>query len=209
MMISIYNIPFIQNMMSFCGKCSNLLYESIQDNNLIHVCKVCSYEKPVNTSTPTVYKKFYSQDFLTQSFVTNPYTHLDTTLPRLRNKKCINNSCETNTEEFIFECKYISEEEFKKELSLRSPKETFTFTKIKELNSFNDHWLGTISKEQFNTLFPETTELHLKQNIQKGNYRIDFLCKPYENDILYVKYDDKNMKFMYICCCCQTSWKNN
>jgi DNA-directed RNA polymerase subunit M/transcription elongation factor TFIIS len=29
-----------------------------------------------------------------------------------------------------------------------------------------------------------------------------------ENEIIYIRYDDKNMKYVYLCCNCDTVWKN-
>ena len=28
-----------------------------------------------------------------------------------------------------------------------------------------------------------------------------------EREVLYIRYDDKNLKFIYLCCKCDTSWK--
>lgn len=28
-----------------------------------------------------------------------------------------------------------------------------------------------------------------------------------EREVLYIRYDDKNLKYMYMCCKCDTSWK--
>ena len=29
-----------------------------------------------------------------------------------------------------------------------------------------------------------------------------------ENEIIYIRYDDTNMKYVYLCCNCDTVWKN-
>ena len=195
----------------FCPKCSNMLYETVEDNKLLHVCNACSYQNEILDKAPSVYKKFYTQEFLTDSFATNPYTHLDPTLPRLRNKKCINADCETHTQLNLFECKYITIDDLKKEMP-----ELSNIQHIKTLNSFENHWLGTADKLPF-ALDAESLEtkddtvnasdFHERKNT-KREYRNDYLCRKYENDIIYIKYDNANMKYMYICCCCQTSWKN-
>lgn len=39
-------------------------------------------------------------------------------------------------------------------------------------------------------------------NIKCGN------CKPVENEVIYVKYDHENMKYLYFCCNCENFWKN-
>ena len=30
---------------------------------------------------------------------------------------------------------------------------------------------------------------------------------PEKSDVLYIRYDDKNMYYMYMCCLCDTNWK--
>ena len=30
-----------------------------------------------------------------------------------------------------------------------------------------------------------------------------------EKDILYIKYDRENLKYLYMCCLCDTIWDNN
>ena len=30
----------------------------------------------------------------------------------------------------------------------------------------------------------------------------------YENEVVYIKYDDENMKYVYICTCCSRAWTN-
>ena len=29
-----------------------------------------------------------------------------------------------------------------------------------------------------------------------------------EDEVLYIRYDDENMKYIYMCCCCDKIWKN-
>lgn len=193
-------------MTDFCPQCSNMLYETVEDDKLLHACKSCDYtsDSILSSSRPsaTVYTKFYSQEFLTDSFATNPYTHLDPTLPRLNNKPCVNKSCETHTEKGLFECKYISMEDFQKEFP------TIEMRKVKDLNTFTDHWLGSSPDTLFPDIFKTHTDLHSRKKTIT-EYRIDYICKPYVNDVIYIKYDDINMKYMYICSCCKHSWKNN
>lgn len=33
-------------------------------------------------------------------------------------------------------------------------------------------------------------------------------CDPAENEVIYVKYDHDNMKYLYFCCKCEHFWKN-
>lgn len=33
-------------------------------------------------------------------------------------------------------------------------------------------------------------------------------CSPEKNEVIYVKYDHDNMKYLYCCCNCRAFWKN-
>jgi hypothetical protein len=33
-------------------------------------------------------------------------------------------------------------------------------------------------------------------------------CKVAENEVIYMKYDQENLKFIYFCCHCEHFWKN-
>lgn len=34
-------------------------------------------------------------------------------------------------------------------------------------------------------------------------------CKPEQNEVIYVKYDHDNMKYLYCCCNCRTFWRSS
>jgi hypothetical protein len=34
-------------------------------------------------------------------------------------------------------------------------------------------------------------------------------CKPNANEVIYIKYDHANMKYLYFCCHCDHFWKND
>ena len=33
-------------------------------------------------------------------------------------------------------------------------------------------------------------------------------CKPTDNEVIYIKYDQRNMKYLYFCCKCEHFWRN-
>lgn len=47
-----------------------------------------------------------------------------------------------------------------------------------------------------------------KEDADGGGGRLPELS-PIQREVLYIKYDDVNMKYMYICSTCGSSWKNN
>ena len=62
---------------------------------------------------------------------------------------------------------------------------------------------------------PRTTNIHcpnqscpsnLLQDADKGSGSEDH---PPKNEVIYLRYDDKNMKYIYICTLCDKIWKTN
>lgn len=178
--------------MKFCKSCNNLLYLNLKNKELWQECKICDYKEKIDENIDSVYKKYYTKDQLTKSFAINKYTHLDPTLPRIRGKKCINNSCITNKNLNLYEIKYISLTDLQSEMNDTSIKEEIIFDKT------TNHYIATINKS-----VSGANKIRVDKN---GN---EYICKPYHNDIVYIKYDEENMKYIYICCACQTSWKTN
>tara|TARA_Y100000816_G_C26050406_1_gene550685 strand:- start:814 stop:1221 length:408 start_codon:yes stop_codon:yes gene_type:complete len=43
-------------------------------------------------------------------------------------------------------------------------------------------------------------------NLKKTNSQDEKKCKEVEKEILYIRYDDDNMKFVYLCAVCDTIW---
>ena len=178
--------------MKFCNSCNNLLYKVLKNTELWHECKICDYAEKIDDNIESVYKKYYTKDQLTKSFAINKYTHMDPTLPRIKGKKCISSSCITNTYSNLWEIKHIMLEDLKSELGDNEIEEK------KVIDKTSNHWIATINKEISNV-----NKIKIDKN---GN---EYICKPYRNDIVYIKYDEENMKYIYICCACQTSWKTN
>ncbi len=114
--------------MNFCNSCHNLLY--LKKDELQYYCRFCGNNDNENlTIDKHVYSNQYLNDDIINRYVQNPYLLDDPTLPRLKNIKCINDNCITNT-----------------------------------------------SKTQ--------------------------------SDVIFIKYNYINMKYLYICTKCKSSWKN-
>lgn len=115
--------------MLFCQNCEMMLY--LKNDDLKYHCRNCGTESDSKIKK-CVYQKEYQHDDLMQRYLDNPYIIDDNTLPRLKNIKCINDKCISN-----------SENEDKK-----------------------------------------------------------------DSEIIYIKYNSMNMKYLYICAHCKASWKN-
>jgi DNA-directed RNA polymerase subunit M/transcription elongation factor TFIIS len=127
--------------MKFCQICGNMYYTRLlneQEDKLIYYCRKCGNEDD-NFSADSknlCVSKTHISGGKVYSHIINEYTHLDPTLPRIKNIKCPNDSCKSNEE-----------------------------------------------------IQGETKEKD-------------------EHEIIYLRYDDVSMKFIYLCNTCNHIWKN-
>ena len=124
--------------MEFCKVCDNLYYMKInsEDNdNLIYYCRNCGNEETNLSNMDLCVSKSSFKEVTSTDFGSNPYIKLDPTLPRIKNIKCPNKSCDRSKTE-------------------------------------------------------RTQE-------ERDN-----------DEIIYIRYDDKNMKYIYLCPTCDYLWKN-
>ena len=69
------------------------------------------------------------------------------------------------------------------------------------------------SKQEFHHLINEFTKqdptLPRRNNIECPNNDCESHGKDKLNEVIYVRYDDENMKYIYICNFCDTTWKTD
>jgi hypothetical protein len=198
--------------MNFCPKCEFMVYTKLSPDSksLINYCKNCSWEgEYLNTGsdeTILVNKNNYNKEYVSEKYILNKYTVKDPTLPRINNIPCINKKCLTNldTEKNTLIVKNIEEsnlEEFKQFIMGYTIEESnFTITIINEKQLLITFKLDEDVTKLIDILdkeipFKETT-------IQCNTY-----IKP-PREIIFIKYDALNMKYLYLCSVCSTSWKN-
>ena len=152
--------------MHFCGKCDNLYYIRIADddeNQLIYYCRKCgNEEKNIISSLDNICVSKSEKNDSDSSYkhIINKYTKYDPTLPRIHNIKCPNNACISNTGDK---------------------------GESKDVNIKDDN--GE-SESKMDGADIDSKEL-------------------FDHEILYLRYDDANMKFVYICSSCDTIWKSS
>jgi DNA-directed RNA polymerase subunit M/transcription elongation factor TFIIS len=128
--------------MKFCKNCGNMYYTKLlseENDKLIYYCRKCGDEDDNfgEDSNSLCVSKTHISGGKAFSNIINEYTKLDPTLPRIKNIKCPNVSCESN-------------------------KETSGETKEGDKS---------------------------------------------EHEIIYLRYDDIGMKYVYLCTTCDHSWK--
>jgi len=190
--------------MNFCPKCQFMVYTKLNSDKkgLINYCKNCSWEGDYihDQDKICVYTKNYSKDFMALKSLTSKYILHDPTLPRISNIECINENCATNIDlntnlSVMVQNKHIIEitdlEEF---LNINDfNEEDFTIT---QLNN-NTHVVVFNNVENKDRLLA----------IEDSEYILSAYTKP-NREIIFMKYDNANLKYLYMCSTCRTTWKS-
>ena len=76
-----------------------------------------------------------------------------------------------------------------------------TLPRIYNIKCVNEHCISNAPKKEKKIMKDEETKSNeSKQDVLKPSND--------EHEIIYLRYDDKNMKFVYICTSCDTVWKS-
>jgi|688.fasta_scaffold977546_1 DNA-directed RNA polymerase II subunit RPB9 len=186
----------------FCKKCDNMLYIHSTDalTNLKYYCKNCDYTELDENPSGCIYENVYNTNYLTYDIITNKYTRNDPTLPRIKKMKCINKECVSNlghknvlllTDISIHDRKMDS---FEQGLSAI-------------LGSIENERI-TIDTDTYLIKLKDTTNLEvIKKEIEKIHKYVEY-HEELDSLIIFIKYDPENLKYVYVCDYCNTSWKN-
>jgi DNA-directed RNA polymerase subunit M/transcription elongation factor TFIIS len=206
--------------MHFCPKCENLLYIKKIEGQLQHHCKNCFWSGPYmneggedDSNRIIVYeKKYNNDDFISDSIVSNPNIIYDATLPRINNINCINTICSSNIKSNLA---------IRMEISYKD--DTASKDIIENVNNVCLNFITSqgISIDKYNIIklshttyivqFKNTSQqqqINALNRVEYGKYTIQM--KPFiptDNEIIFIKYNEKKLKYLYICAHCKTSWK--
>lgn len=221
--------------MEFCKECDSIMFikckhetesESedidLTKSKLIYSCKICGYEKPTEKQDRCLYSNDYSKDLLSNKIVTNPYVCLDPTLPILNTIKCPNDTCIVNKPATYFKNKlalnnvlFNLNNKIINHVKDILEKNGLIFNENEDEigeGEFNISKLNTSVYIAFhNSLDSKKLDLYkkkIKESEMLETYDIEVLkLTKLKNKVTYIKYDNVKMKFMYICCHCNTYWK--
>lgn len=204
--------------MEFCPTCRMMLYTKLGDSDiesednkkiLLHYCKSCDWSGVIdNDSSKPIYKRCYNEDYIVDKVLSNNYTMFDVTLPRIE-YDCINENCSTNIDiegAFPFmitniPADYTDEqfEQFKNLIDDGLPESVFRNKKTTAIILCTSEENREARKKRYSELFKQDDLKDLDLSI------IEYK-KPMK-EVLYIKYDTINMKYLYLCANCGTSWK--
>ena len=172
--------------MQFCSECHNMYYLKIKDENgvvgdtLIYYCRNCGHEDETLSTTDICVSDMQIQSSEKKfTHIVNEYTKYDPTLPRINTIKCPNEECTSNTSS-------------KAGGAGTSKKPTKKTTKVSsKQNDKNSLEMGDIDDNNDGT---DTIIQMPKDNTQ---------------EVIYIRYDDINMKYVYLCVHCNTTWRTD
>lgn len=196
--------------MNFCQNCDFMLYTRLIENKqLEHYCKNCSWkdtqffdDKMKNNKSICVYEKKYTNEYIAMKAIKNPYTIYDPTLPRVSNIECINKLCLTNKQDnkkqilIVKNIQFLKGDYSKLEAEVfKKAKSKFDIFKVNEQSAF-------IEFKDINDLKNVTSLTIEGKDLEVEPF------KDIEREIIFIKYDNINLKYLYLCSTCCTSWKS-
>ena len=217
--------------MDFCDDCDNMLYIQKNGNKLNLVCKICGFQKLYNKQDNCIYVKNYKSDHLSFKTISNRFVHLDPTLPRVNNINCPNKDCDTNKKAIDFQNIYIIRDipyyiydDFITKLNQYTESEyqdeqfkNYNFEFKPDLKKENLIIKVTVSSDLVSSKISISLVRKLVSKISIKDKEDELsellknikLYKKPKNEVVFIKYDSNHMKYLYICCNCKFTWKND
>ena len=212
--------------MQFCSECHNMYYLKISDEDgnigdtLIYYCRNCGHE---DTTLSTTNICVSDMQLLTSekkyTHIVNEYTKFDPTLPRINTIKCPNQECSSNgfaggvgkSAQAKAEAAATKAEEkaMKTAMKLEEKNMKATLKAASKAASKKD----TKKKTGLQQVLEEQEELQEEQQeqAQAQQAQEEQIEASGENnrEVIYIRYDDTNMKYVYLCVHCDTTWRTD
>lgn len=169
-------------------------------NTLIYYCRNCGHEDS-NIDEESICVSDMQLKRSEQNFthIVNDYTKYDPTLPRINSIKCPNQDCDSNTMNG-------GGSGSSKKKSLKKHVDSANKSAADAMASAADteKILKEIEEEE-----KEIEEEEKKNSSLADNQIMDHNSTKASREVLYIRYDDVNMKYVYVCVHCNTTWKTD
>ena len=192
--------------MEFCDNCDNIFYIKLEKNNISYFCKKCKNTKKINLGK-NKQKKYLIKTNIQQKknsyeHMINEYTKYDNTLPRINHIKCPKCSSnkqyiETSASDLI-NSGINSESVESNEGSNLESVESKEDSKPKSVESNED----SIPESESDSKFTTEASSSISNSSSSGG---GDLSK--KNEVIYIRYNDIDLKYIYLCCNCDFIWK--
>ena len=169
--------------MHFCIKCSNMYYIRLSEedpNSIVYYCRNCGHEnKNITLDSVTISRTNFKSSKQKYNSIINKYTKMDPTLPRINTIKCPNQACKSNQEH--------------EHAHAETPRS-------RAARSEGSKSKASISAEAA-AVVPSVAGVDISVEEQGGG-----AGEHTGREIIYLRYDDVNMNFVYLCPVCDSVW---
>jgi DNA-directed RNA polymerase subunit M/transcription elongation factor TFIIS len=180
--------------MYFCSECRNMYYLKIRDdeekNALVYYCRNCGHEDHTLTSENVCVSETQLQRSEQKyTHMVNEYTKYDPTLPRINTIKCPNQACDSN-------------EGSEQEGGAPPP------SKKKASKAETSTSKAAAAQASKAAAAPQVEDIEEEEEANKTTRKTQ--AKTLMNrEVMYIRYDDINMKYVYLCVHCNTMWRTD
>jgi len=172
--------------MHFCIKCSNMYYIRLSEedpNSIVYYCRNCGHEnKNITLDSVTISRTNFKSSKQKYNSIINKYTKMDPTLPRINTIKCPNQACKSNQEH----------EHAHAHAHAETPR-----SRAREEGSKSKASIGAAAA----AVLPSVVSVDVSLEEQGGG-----AGEHTGREIIYLRYDDVNMNFVYLCPVCDSVW---
>ena len=173
--------------MHFCTKCSNMYYIRLSEedpNSIVYYCRNCGHEnKNITLDSVTISRTNFKSSKQKYNSIINKYTKMDPTLPRINTIKCPNQACKSNQEHE------------------HAHAETPRSRAARSEGSKSKASIGAAAA----SVLPSVAGVDVSVEEQGGGAG-GGAGGHTEREIIYLRYDDINMNFVYLCPVCDSVW---
>ncbi len=215
--------------MEFCNKCDNIYYIEIKDGILSYKCKKCKNSVALNKNKPYLMKTNIQKKKSSYEYIINEYTKYDNTLPRIKHIKCPRCTTPMMAEEKKDdgEQKESPSQEppqapqaqpqkpQAQTLPQQPPQQPPRPSQNKTTDSDDESSSSSSGDEAFGINADGTgfeidgadDNLFDIHNVEMEGGGSSSGHDSEKNEVIYIRYDDINLKYIYLCCKCNYIWK--
>ena len=202
--------------MHFCSECQNMYYLKISDDKngdtLIYYCRNCGHEDTSLTSQSICVSETQLKSGERQyTHMVNEYTKYDPTLPRINTIKCPNQTCASNGDKkSSSEKSKVSIEKEEVQTGGMDKKSTKKIT-VKKSKTAAAAGADTTAAESLveNVQTSDAATAEPDTRVKAISVETKINTTKSEREVIYIRYDDVNMKYVYVCAICDMMWKTD
>lgn len=197
-----------------------MYYLKIQDENgvigdtLIYYCRNCGHEdKTLSTTNICVSDIQLRTSEKKYTHIVNEYTKYDPTLPRINTIKCPNQDCLSNGHGQAGGQGQAGGAGTTKIKIARTKKATAT--DVKNVEQAAEKAVQASQQAQASLALAEANlatimaEEQLAEEEEKQEEQSADPTQANNREVIYIRYDDINMKYVYLCVHCDTTWRTD